>query len=235
MRSIILAVGAGRDGTTTLQKIIEEIFSRNGHNGLSHHQKDHRYLYNQFCLLKETGNKDHLDNIRKTIEKWEDGDAIVGNGYAPIMDIIHDIHKEKIKLIHLKREKLTWIDSFVQNVETFPWSHGNYSNHQNPVIFRMAAYHFGDLTRAEWDSLSLVQKASWYYDKTHDLIESSKRLFGENIQVRTEDLSNEETIERIAEFINKDWTTIEKKIHVNVSKIDYGHLDPQDRVIVGRL
>jgi len=234
MNHLILAIGAGRDGTTTLQQIINKIFLKNKHDGVSHHQKDHQDLYNQFCLYKKYGSRDYYLNILKRIKQWKLGDAIIGNGYAHVLNIILDIHGEKLKLIHLKRQKRTWMDSFRRNIETFPWNHGNYSDSKEPKINRIAAFHFNECSKDAWNHLSMEDKLNWYYEKNHDLINSKKNLIQNVLNIETEKLSSEKNLHAITKFIDEEWLPINEGTHVNTSKMDYEDLNQNDRIIVSR-
>jgi len=234
MDSIILGVGAGRDGTTSLCKLIESIFELNGHSGKSVHQKDHVSLYNEFCLLKETEDRRHYENMREIIQEWRRGDGIIGNGYAHCLELIYDIHGPAVKIIHLRRQKASWIDSFKKNVRTFPWSHGNYSNESSARIMRIGAFHFGEMSREQWQALSLEERLCWYYDKTHALISEAESRFNETLGVATEALSKAETVQHITRFLEPKWRFPETGLRVNVSRVDYEALDEFDRVIVNR-
>jgi len=233
MKKIILGIGAGRDGTTTLAKLIEKIFAENNYSGKSTHQRDHAFLYNQLCLYKSTNKQQYLEKMREAIRSWKLGDAIVGNGYAFCLDLIYEIHGEKISIIHLKRRKEEWVKSFIKNIKTFPRSHGNYSKHKNPKIHRIAAYHFNEMNAHEWNLLPLEKKVEWYYHKTHSLIESSK--FKNILNVNTENLSEISTVKMITEFINPNWSAPATGLKVNVSKLDYETLNDNERIIVNRM
>ena len=234
MNYFILAIGAGRDGTTSLQQIINKIFIKNKHYGVSHHQNDHQYIYNQLCYYKESGDNDYFLNIEKRIKKWKLGDAIIGNGYAFVLNLIQDIHGETVKLIHLKRQKRAWIDSFMKNVKAFPWSHGNYSDSKDPKLNRITAFHFNECTRNEWNEWSLEDKAVWYYKKTHELVSSKKKLFQNVLTIETENLSSENSVYAITNFIDESWVPSHEGTHVNLSKMDYDKLSQDDRVVVTR-
>ena len=235
MDSLILGIGAGRDGTTSLTKILQEIFRLNDHDGEAVHQQDHRLLYNEFCLWKETEDIRHRDEMSRVIARWRPGDAIVGNGYAHYLDLVRDIQGPQVKLICLRREKGAGLESFAENVRTFPWSHGNYSGDPAPRQHRIAAFHCGEMTRREWDALPLEDKLSWYYDKTHAALNEQKGRFEEVLEVATENLSADHAVEGITEFLDPGWIAPSKGTRVNASRIDYRSLDDEERVVVNRV
>jgi len=234
MEHIILGIGAGRDGTTSLTSVLAETFRTNGHDGAAVHQQDHRFIYNAFAQWKETGDDQHLASLRSTIGAWEPGNAIVGNGYAHVLDLIHDVHGDRVKIIHLQRNKAKWLRSFIENVATFPLSHGNYADSDSPRIRRAAAFHYDEMTRGDWQRLPVEDKAAWYYEKTHTALQAAADMFSAYLRVQTEALSSGDTTAAITRFVDPTWTPPDAGTHVNVSGIDYGRLPAEDRVIVNR-
>jgi hypothetical protein len=234
MNALIIAVGAGRDGTTTLTRLINDIFHYNDHPETALHQRDHALLYNELAKLLETGNAVHRDNMLKAISRWQPGEAIVGNGYAHCLPSIHDVHGSGTKLVHLMRAKDPWLRSFIENIETFPRSHGNYSDHSSPKIERVAAFHYGEMTREEWNALSLEDKASWYYDATHSLAEKHAALFDDVLVIKTEALSSDKTISNLTAFIDASWKPPDVTRRLNASLLNYADLPLEQRVVVNR-
>ncbi len=232
MDNLILCVGTGRDGTNSLALLIQNIFTENHHNGTAIHELHHKEIYNAFhtSIDQESFTK----AIERFISTWRLGDAIIGNGYAPAIDIIADVFKGHIKLVHLIREKNVWMESFKKNIETYPHSHGNYAACEDPQIFRMAAFHFGECTKQEWEVWNLNQKLSWYYDKTHTLVTA----IGKSVpclEIRTEELSKPETGRKLAAFIDKSWTYAGLPVRANVSMLDYAQFSAEDQKVLGRV
>ncbi len=77
----------------------------------------------------------------------------------------------------------------------------------------MAAFHFGDATKDEWNSWSLEQKISWYYDKTHSLISGAKNMFSGYLQLETENLSTEASRKALSDALSIPY--IATSAHVN--------------------
>jgi hypothetical protein len=234
MNSVILGIGTGRDGTTSLSRLIEDIFRVNAHGGQSVHQQDHRLLYNELAKWKECGKSEHREAILSAIRTWRPGNAIVGNGYAHVTELIHEIHGERVKLIHLVRNKDAWMKSFLENIRTFPWSHGNYAECEAPRIQRVTAYHYDEMSREAWCALPIEDKVSWYYDKSHAAARAARDLFPDYLEVPTESLSTAEGVATITRFLSPEWTAPKTGMHVNASGIDYESLSDDDRVTLNR-
>src|ERR1700735_1091385 len=83
----------------------------------------------------------------------------------------------------------------------------------------MAAFHFGEMSRAQWDRLPLEDKFGWYYDKTHALVRQHAALFDAHIEIATESLDDEACRRAIAGFVGGD-QAIPPKTHLNASVID---------------
>ena len=202
-KGIILGIGAGRDGTNSLTKIVKDIFSHNNHNGSVTHEKDHKFFYNAFSNMHN--NPEIIEEVRNVIGNWSAGEAIIGNGYELFLPLIKEIHGNEIILIHLKRDKQSWLKSWKDNVKTFPDSHGNYSKSILPKIHRMAAYHFNECEIEEWRRWSLNRKASWYYDKTHYLVNKYKNDFKKYLFFETYQLSDPASSLEISRSCSKRW------------------------------
>jgi hypothetical protein len=103
----------------------------------------------------------------------------------------------------------------------------------------MAAFHFGEMSRAEWDRLSIDAKLGWYYDKTHALVLQHRELFGEYVEINTENLNHEATRLALARLAVDDESAAPPRTHLNASAIDISSYPPEHRYrmhwLMGRL
>jgi hypothetical protein len=103
----------------------------------------------------------------------------------------------------------------------------------------MAAFHFGDMPRTQWDRLPLREKFAWYYDKTHALVRQHLALFDHHIAVATENLSDEATRRMIADFVGGGAAVPPPRTHLNAAVIDISSFPEQHRIkmnwLMGRL
>ena len=180
-------------------------------------------------------NPEIIEEVRNVIGNWSAGEAIIGNGYELFLPLIKEIHGNEIILIHLKRDKQSWLKSWKDNVKTFPDSHGNYSKSILPKIHRMAAYHFNECEIEEWRRWSLNRKASWYYDKTHYLVNKYKNDFKKYLFFETYQLSDPASSLEIIRSCSKRWCNKKISAHVNLSEIRYDKLSNHDRKICNRI
>lgn len=231
MKYIYFFIGNGRDGTNSLASISDEIKELN--------EADFEVSH-EFCV-KEIYNNNHFYNgqkklrllTKKILNKFILGNIYVGNGYSLILDDLKKKFGSKLKIIYIKRRYKDWLISFKKNIKFYPKKHGNYSRMVKAEIYRMAAWHFNEISFDVWNKLSLDKKLKWYYKKNSQLIENFK-INKKNIQkIKTENLNNKKTLKKITEFINKSFMSPTDSSKVNVSKIDYSKLDKFEKKIVG--
>jgi hypothetical protein len=215
----VLSVGTGRDGTQSLNEMIQHVFVGSG-GRQTMHEYCCREIYQAFCDFCESGG----DCYAGAIERMVTGcpyDSIVGNGYAAVLPLFAQHCGSELKIIHLYRaDRDACIASLVKNCELFPTAYGYYSSNSNAVVKRMAAFHFGEMSRTEWDRLRLGEKFAWYYDKTHALVRQYLSLFNEHIEIATESLNQIATRRAIADFVIGRDVRPPPKTHLNASVID---------------
>jgi hypothetical protein len=214
----IVCVGTGRDGTQSLNHMIEHVFAGSLGDRHSMHEYCCRELYQAFCDLKETGDSANNNAIERMIAACP-YDCIVGNGYAAILPLFAAHYGRDLKLVHLYRDRDGCIASLMTNCALFPTAYRYYSTKPEATVKRMAAFHFGEMSRAQWDRLPLQDKFGWYYDKTHALVRQHAHLFDAHIEIATESLDDEACRRVIADFVGGDQAP-PPKTHLNASVID---------------
>jgi hypothetical protein len=233
----IVCVGTGRDGTQSLNHMIEHVFAGTGGGRHSMHEYCCRDFYQAFCDLKETGDSSHADAIERMIAACP-YDSIVGNGYAAILPLFAEHYGRDLKLVHLYRDRDACITSLMTNCALFPTAYRYYAASPEATVKRMAAFHFGEMSRAEWDRLPLREKFGWYYDRTHALVRQHASLFAAHIEIATESLDDEACRRAIAGFVGGD-QSMPPKTHLNASVIDIAAVARQHQLkmnwLMGRL
>ena len=212
-----IGIGTGRDGTVSVNKLLNLLLVNGQSNGQSYHEFGSRDCYNIVTDILENGNHSAKATLRQIMEECK-YEAIVGNGYAFALPYISDCFRGQVKLIHIQRRNIdACISSLVTDCVMFPDAYGYYSDREDIhfSVKRTTAFHFGEMTHAQWNRLSLNDKFLWYYKKTHALIEEHKSLFSDYLHVYTEDLNNRETIRKIAEFISAGLTNLPDPVHLN--------------------
>jgi hypothetical protein len=232
----ILCVGTGRDGTQSLNHMIEHVFVGSGGDRHSMHEYCCREFYQAFCDLQETGDARHASAIERMIADCP-YDCIVGNGYAAILPLFAKHCGRELKLVHIHRDRDTCIASLMTNCALFPAAYRYYSSDPAATVKRMAAFHFGDMSQAVWDRLPLAEKFGWYYDKTHALVREHAGLFDTHIEIATESLDDEVCRRAIAAFVGEQ--TVPPKTHLNAAVIDIASFASQHQIkmnwLMGRL
>jgi hypothetical protein len=231
----ILCVGTGRDGTQSLNHMIQRVFGETG-DRQSMHEYCCREIYQAFCDFSETGDGRHADALERMVADCP-FDSIVGNGYAAILPLFAERYGRGLKVVHLYRDREACIESLITNCELFPTAYRYYSSSPEAEIKRMAAFHFGDMAHDVWDLLPVREKFGWYYDKTHALVRQHLALFDSYIEIATESLNDEATRRAIADFVGGG--AAPPRTHLNASVIDISSFPKQHQVkmnwLMGRL
>jgi len=214
-----ICVGTGRDGTTSLNHMMERVFAASG-GGQTMHEYSCREFYQAFCDYRETGAAVHWANLQRMVSECP-YDAIVGNGYAAVLPLFAERYGRGLKLVHLRRaDRAACIASLAKNCALFPTAYGYYSSSPEATVKRMTAFHFGEMTHAAWDRLPIEEKFGWYYDKTHALIADAKALFDSFTKIETETLDSAATRRAFANLVAGPGTVVPPKSHLNATMID---------------
>jgi hypothetical protein len=234
----VLSVGTGRDGTQSLNQMIQHVFAASG-GWQTMHEYFCREFYQAFCDFCESGSDCHAGAIEWMVAGCP-YDSIVGNGYAAVLPLFARYYGSELKIIHVYRaDRDACIASLVKNCELFPAAYGYYSSNSSAMAKRMAAFHFGEMSRTEWDRLSLVEKFAWYYDKTHALVRRYLSLFEGHIEIATETLNEVAVRQAIADFVIGRDVAPPPKTHLNASVIDISSFPKEFQIkmswLLGRL
>ncbi|BAM89852.1 hypothetical protein S58_38620 [Bradyrhizobium oligotrophicum S58] len=228
----VLCVGTGRDGTTSLTRMMQDVFDTEGNGDVAVHEWASSELNELFCQLKETGDRSFEDQIRQTILNCPHA-CVVGNGYAAILPVIAGLLGDQVTLVHLRRrDRAACIASLTENAEVAPQNHFYYADSPAARRKRPTAFHFGEMSREQWAELSQADRFGWYYDKTHALIERHKSLFPNTLAVDTEDLSADSVRAALAHAAGS--TATPRAFHVN-RFVDLRHVPIDRRSFVQRL
>jgi hypothetical protein len=233
----ILCIGTGRDGTQSLCNMVQHIFA--GSDCKVIHEYCCREFYQAFCDFSETGDNRYDDALKRMVDECA-YDCVVGNGYAAILPLFAERYGRGLKIVHVRREdRDACVASLVKNSELFPTAYRYYSKSTDATVERMAAFHFGEMSREQWDRLPIEEKFGWYYDKTHSLVRKHLDLFDKHIEITTESFDDDATRRAIAEFVGGDSQTLPPKAHLNASVIDIASFPKAQRQkmhwLMGRL
>lgn len=216
----VVVAGTGRDGTMSLARLIGELAAANGEAWVSEHELHADHVCNLLCRFHETGQELHRRALRDLLALIP-AHAVSGTTYQFALDLLLELHGPGLKLVHLRRRNraecirslaqiIHWRPAMSINMttETVRPDHPDYTT-------RLAAFHFGETTRARWRRMSLEQRLGWHYDKTHRLIEQAAPRFGAYLQLHTEELDRPATVRRLARFLDPSWKRCCAPVHVN--------------------
>lgn len=194
----VLCVGTGRDGTLSIFDMFHSLFADDGNGKTAMHEYAARNFYQDFCDWRETGDAGYLAKLRALIADCP-FNCVVGNGYATVLEEFARAYDGRIVLVHIRRrDRAACIQSLMRDCQMSPDAYLYYSDEPQACNKRIAAFHFGEMSRAEWNALTMEQKFGWYYDKTHQLIDAAKPLFDAYHEIDTETIDAEETRRLIA-------------------------------------
>ena len=235
----IIAVGAGRDGTLSLNQMIQFLFDAENRGRVSMHEYEARAFYDAFCNYLETQDPRHLDHINKLIADCP-YDCIVGNGYAPILPLFAERFGGKLTLIHLKRaDKAACVESLKRDCTLFPAAYRYYADDAGARTKRIAGFHYGEMDAEQWKSLTLDEKFEWYYDKTHALIAAGRDLFKRYVELDTEKLDSQAARRKLATIVLGRSAVVPVPTHLNAHKLDIVNLPAARRTkmqwLLGRM
>ncbi len=122
-----LCVGTGRDGTRSLHTMLQDMFDQEARGRQSYHEYEGMTFNDAFCEVQETSCQQPLDRVRSMFRECP-FDAIVGNGYAPVLQQAADVLGPDVNFDTSKKtDKSAFIRSFTENIELFPRNHKYYS------------------------------------------------------------------------------------------------------------
>ena len=98
----LLGVGTGGDGTASLTEVVNRIYRLNGIDDKAAHEYAAWDCYANFCEFRETGKHKYRGMIDAQIRQCPNT-AIIGNGYAFVLDRFAEISTGRIKLLHVRR------------------------------------------------------------------------------------------------------------------------------------
>ena len=211
----LLCVGTGRDGSTTVAHMLQEVFDRADGGQQAVHEYATVELHDLFADYRETRDPQLLAEASKIIAGCP-YPCIVGNGYAGFLDLFADIYGRGLRVIHLRRrDRTNCVESLRKNCELFPGAYCYYSSAKESRYKRMAAFHFDEMSFETWSPLPIEDKFGWYYDKTHALIEHARPRFDTFIEVNTETLNQSATRQTLARLAIDDDAVVPAPAHLN--------------------
>lgn len=215
----IICVGTGRDGTQSVAHMLRSLYGGDPSDTRVMHEYCARDFYNEFAAYREGQGAAPLAQLRRMVAECPH-EAIVGNGYAPVLPLFAEHFGHDLALVHLKRaNRAACVASLKWDSEMSPTGYGNYSDSPTAEVKRIAAFHFGEMSHREWERLPLDEKFGWFYDKTHALVEEHSTLFSRYIPVTTESLNSEETRRKLTELV-ADGAILPPPAHLDASVID---------------
>lgn len=216
----LVAAGAGRDGTMTMAKLIEELARINGESWKVEHELYSNHICNLLCSWRETSRhcyRQALEDLLKNLPAH----AVSGTNYQFALDILAEKYGRSLKIVHLKRrDKRAFVESLGRIIHFRPGMAVNMTDetcrldHPDHTT-RLAAFHFGEMGREEWEALDVERRLEWHYEKTHALLGEAGRYFDNYFMIYTEDLDRPETLRRLARFIDPRWGKICRPVRLN--------------------
>ena len=211
----VLCVGTGRDGTVSVSEMLGDVLEKEGLGRTCAHEWLSTHFYNCWCDYQDSGDITFIEEIERWLHQCSHA-CIVGNGYSQLLPTISKLFGRDLVLIRLRRrDRDACVRSLVKNAQLFPQNHRYYSESPLATGKRMAAFHFGEVKKEEWDRWSIEDRFYWYYDKTHALVDSYKHLFAEVVEIETEGLDGIDTRISLASALRAPAPIVPRSVHVN--------------------
>ncbi|MBC8240630.1 MAG: SPASM domain-containing protein [Alphaproteobacteria bacterium] len=216
----IVVVGAGRDGTRSLGRLVADLHAANGEPVKLHHEANSFRAFAGTAQYHGAGD----DELMRTICETMNDEVVSGNIFGFVLPVLHNTFGSNLRVIHVKRDRDSCITSMRHQAQSDPlvWD-GYVGPVQSDATAGDALYDpapptavlLGEMEADDWNKLSLDERLGWLYDTSHRLIEAHLHLFPDNIQVATEALDDPNTVRRIAQFIDPSWRQATLPVHLN--------------------
>ena len=217
---MVLVVGAGRDGSRSLGRLVANLYAANGEQVGLHHEANSFRAFAGTAQFHDAGDGEWIRSICHNIN----AEVVSGNAFGFVLPVLHEEFGGELRVIHVKRDREACIASMRHQAQSDPLVWDGYVGpalagaSTKDVDYEPApptAVLLGEMEEEAWNGLSLDDRLGWLYDTAHRLIEAHLHLFPYNMQVRTEELDKPDTIQRIAHFIDPAWRQGCQPVHLN--------------------
>ena len=215
----ILVVGAGRDGTRSLGRLIVNLHAANGEPAGLHHEANSFRMFAGAAQYHKEGDDELVRSICGTMTD----EIVSGNTFGFVLPVLHSAFGGDLRVIHVKRDRDACIASMRNQAQSDPLAWDGYIGPVRGDAAGDALYDpvpptavlLGEMTEADWNKLSIDERLGWLYDAAHRMIEEYLHLFPNNLSVATEELDDPATIRRLVRFIDPAWRQSCPPVHLN--------------------
>ncbi|MEO0652496.1 MAG: hypothetical protein AAFZ65_17620, partial [Planctomycetota bacterium] len=222
----------------SMHAILDGLSRANGCDWTVLHQTE-QGLVTQAC--EDAILRGDLTRAREVYSNWTHQIEVSGNNNAFLMPVMREVFGDDLKIIRLRREPEAHFKSFRTGPQVSPevWGgyHGPDSDYDGPLYWwSPTPVWFGEQSEAEWEALTTDERIRWYADTLNTWMDREADGFEQRIDVRTEDLSDPETVDRIARFVDPSWTERVEPVHKNRrAMFDYAQLSVEEAKEARRL
>ncbi len=217
----VLVLGAGRDGTRSLGRLVADLHVANGEQATLHHETN---SFRTFAGAAQY-HKNSDDEWMRTICDTMNDEVVSGNIFAFALPVLHSAFGDDLRVIHVKRDRGACVTSMRHQALSDPLAWDGYvgpvrsDTTAGDALYDPApptAVLLGEMAPDDWNGLSLDERLGWFYDTAHRLVAENLHLFPHNMQVSTEELDDPAAVRRIAQFINPAWRQACPPVHLNL-------------------
>jgi len=222
----VLVLGAGRDGTRSLGRLVANLHAANGEQVSLHHEANSFRAYAGTAQYHTHGDGDWM---RCILDKFSE-EIISGNAFNFVLPLIHDTYGSDVRVMHIKRDRKACIASMHSQALSDPLAWDGYINAVDgsamgaDMTYEAApptAVLLGEMEADAWNLLSLDDRLAWLYDASHRAIEANLHLFPKHLLITTEELDDPAAIRRITQFVNPAWRQTCTPVHLNSTLHDH--------------
>lgn len=222
-----IVTGTGRCGTVHMAKFLTSIGVPCTHEGTFNFEKDKEILSRVVDPKKRVLSKCSVNGfIKKETKNWVDPQITVADSsYLAVPYLSHPLVCE-IPVLHVVRNPIKVISSFVQDFEYFSHCFPNESNEYDAEIYEPIIWNIlPELSKIT----TQLERACWYYYRWNQIIEDNCK-FRKYLRINIETFDKEEVCDFVGgdrnlivnSFNEADSNTNKKNPDINVSSVPNG-------------
>ena len=234
----VLVVGAGRDGSRSIARLLQNLYMAQGETVDVLHQADSFRTLE--AVTQYLGDGDGA-GLQEVVEDWRQ-EIVAGGGFGFALPIAGKVHGRGLKVVYLVRDRDACIRSlsdaarrdplywagYVEAPQSFP-DEAEAERAQAAIKpVRPTAPLTGDMTARQWLALDIEARLGWYYDTVHAAIEAELGQFTSVLRLSTEELNDARTVEALAEFMSLRQATSLAPVHINSAAYRIGGPPPPE-------
>lgn len=217
----VLVLARARDGSTSLRSVFEAFYL------LNRERPDWGYVSNTYDLwpaIKDYIRGGYSAALYDIFLSWSQRIEI-SHGLAFVLPVVRSVFGGNLRIIHVQRDRSAHVRSLCKRVDIDPQHWIGYSPGYDIDVYddadfvpRPTAVDYEEMSNNEWLNLSVEEKFGWFLNKQSELTQKYLPLFSRVMEIKTEDLSDIETLREIGNFVDPGWFIVPQPVHNHRTK-----------------